>query len=140
MLEGGGAFENTPPTTTAHSVHPGQAQGGDSHNAGSSGSAVVVYPVTPSLVEALTEDCEWGIHKELTSVFLLRSITKHVVDMCNFAITYVTSGVDHGEGGMSAYPTHYFDIVWASPLCTEYNRAKSTGRRIEGALDERHHH
>ena len=91
VLEGGGAFENTPPTTTAHSVHPGQAQGGDSHNAGSSGSAIAVYPVTPSLVEGLTEDCEWGIHEDLTYVFLLHSITEHVADMCNFAITCVTS-------------------------------------------------
>ena len=42
---------------------------------------------------------------------------------------------------MSAYPaTHYLDILWASPPCTEHSRAESTGLRIEGALDERHPH
>ena len=95
-----------------------------------------------------------GIHEDLTYVFLLHSITEHVVDMCNFAITYVTSWqkfapthcgtvqewITEKAACQRTYPPHYFDIVWASPICTEYSKAKSTGLRIEGGLDERHHH
>lgn len=33
------------------------------------------------------------------------------------------------------YPVGYFDVIWASPPCTEFSFAKSTGTRdIEGAL------
>ena len=32
------------------------------------------------------------------------------------------------------YPKHYFNVIWASPPCTEYSIAKTTAPRdIEGA-------
>ena len=33
------------------------------------------------------------------------------------------------EWDYTTYPVNYFDIVWASPPCTEYSRAKTTGVR-----------
>jgi hypothetical protein len=42
-------------------------------------------------------------------------------------------------GGMTAYEPGYFDIIWASPSCTEYSRAKTTGPAIPGA-DPRYPH
>ena len=45
-----------------------------------SGNAVAVYPVPPRLNEAVTEDCEWGIHENLASVSLFHSITEQVAD------------------------------------------------------------
>ena len=29
----------------------------------------------------------------------------------------------------TSYPVGYFDVIWASPPCTEYSRAKTTGIR-----------
>ena len=33
------------------------------------------------------------------------------------------------------YPPGYFDIIWASPECKEYSRAKTVGKRQLGHAD-----
>jgi len=33
-------------------------------------------------------------------------------------------------GGLQSYPIGFFDIVWASPPCTEYSRAKTMGKPV----------
>lgn len=39
------------------------------------------------------------------------------------------------DGGMNSYPKGFFDVIWASPPCTEYSRAKTTGPRVQHCLD-----
>lgn len=54
---------------------------------------------------------------EIVSVDILaKNAPTHVVDILEWDCT-------------SAYPEHYFDIVWASPPCTEYSKAKTRGTR-----------
>ena len=42
--------------------------------------------------------------------------------------------IDIMDWDYTVFPTSFFDVIWASPPCTEYSRAKTTAPRdIEGA-------
>ena len=74
--------------------------------AGISGNAVAVYPVPPRLIEALTEDCEWGIHENWASVSLFHSITEQVADLAqtDYGCSSLCFGVNLEETLQKAGP------------------------------------
>jgi len=58
---------------------------------------------------------------------IIEADTKITVDILNkFNPTHV---VDILEWDYTIYPTNYFDVLWCSPPCTEYSKAKTHGER-----------